>query len=121
MGCPLTRPVENIDSDAWIAWSLVGLNLFGKASKDLDGSSSSPTAVELRTIEQEARRVLVVLTMIRVDGNLTYAAQALRTSRRSLRCYLQAFGLYPWHEAMRHYRDSIHRGRVDTTGHDTNS
>ena len=49
----------------------------------------------------EAKRVAVALAMLRADGNISAAADALRISRKVLRENLRMAGLYPWPEPVR--------------------
>ncbi len=82
-GRGLPTVVEAVDSGAWIAWSLVGIQLFSG-----DGLPS------IHTTTDEARRVLLALAMERTGGNITHIAAALGTSRRAVRGGLKAMGLY---------------------------
>jgi len=83
-GRPLPPMRDCFDSAGWIGWCLAGLVVFE------DGPPTS------RLAAREAVRVVVVLSMLRVAGNVTHAADQLGTSRRSVRQRLAAFGLYPW-------------------------
>ena len=77
-----------LDGQGWILWCLVGLGLFADRT-------TLPTARDCTT---EAAGMLAGLAMHRFDGNITRAAEALKTSRRALRERLRVCGMYPWDE-----------------------
>ena len=97
-----TRPAPRaVDAAAWIGWALAGLYACALPDEDAerdDGEAMrrGPWVPPIRATVREARRVAVVIAMVRHGGNLTHAAEALGTSRRSLRATLKAGGLYPW-------------------------
>ena len=90
-----------IDASAWIGWALAGLHacaLPSEHAREGDGQARrrGPWVPSVHVMVREARRVAVVVAMHRHGGNLSRAAMALGTSRRSLRSALKAAGLYPW-------------------------
>lgn len=91
-----------VDATAWIGWALAGLYACALPSglaedEDEDAlRNRGPWVPSIRGMVKEARRTAVVVAMHRHDGNLSRAAKALGTSRRSLRETLRAAGLYPW-------------------------
>ncbi len=81
--------VEDLDAAAWIAWCLTGLLV------------CSQGALTMSVAKAEAKRVVIAVAMLRADGNISAAADALRTSRKVLRENLRGAGLYPWPEPVR--------------------
>lgn len=77
------RMVSALDVDAWMAWELVGLQLWSGAQL--------PT---MHAFSKAARRVLLLNAIERCDGNITRMASALGISRRALRQHLKAARLY---------------------------
>lgn len=97
-----------LDGNAWLAWMNMGLALFATAETGLgeqdegtkQAAREAPPVPALRVVVSGASEVAIVLAMVRYDGNLTYAARALGTSRRSLRQRLKTAGLYPWKDVV---------------------
>ena len=75
--------LENANIEALSAWIVAGVPLF-----------ASDTLPTMRMLTAEARRVLLTLAVERYEGNITYIAQALGTSRRSVREQLKQAGMY---------------------------
>lgn len=93
-----SRPAPRaVDATAWIGWALAGLYACALPSEhDGEARRGGPWVPPIRAAVREARRAAAVIAMVRHGGNVTRAAQALGTSRRSLRDTLKAAGLYPW-------------------------
>lgn len=96
-----------LDMDAWLVWAEVGLDLFVTPSPAEDSEEAGEkrhlpgvAALNLNTIVGEARRIAIVVAMVRARGNLSHAAKDLGTSRNALRGQLKAAGLYPWDRVM---------------------
>jgi DNA-binding NtrC family response regulator len=101
------RPApRTVDAAAWIGWALAGLYACALPGENAEGENAEgedaearrggPWVPPIRVMVREARRVAVVVAMHRHGGNITHAAEALGTSRRSLRDTLKTAGLYPW-------------------------
>lgn len=96
-----SRPAPRaVDATAWIGWALAGLYACAlpseNAEREDEARRGGPWVPPIRGMVREARRAAAVIAMVRHGGNVTRAAQALGTSRRSLRDTLKAAGLYPW-------------------------
>lgn len=93
MGHPLPSTMA-IDAGAWVAWCLAGLRACERLDlgQEPDGKDTS----WIEAICETAKRMVTVLAMRRVGGNISHAAAGLRTSRRALRDRLKAANLHPW-------------------------
>lgn len=106
-----------LDVEAWLIWAEAGLTLFAFSSpqeeskeKTREEPSLHPSmACRLSTVVTEARRLVVVIAMLRSRGNLTQAAESLGTSRKTVRDQLKAAGLYPWDRVLDHLRQQDDR------------
>lgn len=96
MGDPLPDAMA-IDAGAWVAWCLAGLHVFERFDVGQEPDVEAPSWLDV--IGDVAKRVVTVLAMRRMSGNLSHAALGLRTSRRVLRERLKAAGLHPWPRA----------------------
>jgi len=95
MGHPLPDTMT-IDAGAWVAWCLAGLQACGRLELGQEPDDEDEHASWLEVVGETAKRVVTVLAMRRVGGNISRAAEGLRTSRRALRDRLKDAGLYPW-------------------------
>ena len=83
-GRPLPPLVTGLDAGAWIAWCLVGLVMF---------AGGFPSLGQAR---HEAKRVVIVLAMLRTRGCISAAGRLTDTTRKILRENLKRLALYPW-------------------------
>lgn len=81
---PLPPIVQGVDAGAWIAWCLAGLFIF----RDRFPS--------LRIARRESYRVILVLAMLRANGNLSEVSRMMGSSRKVIRENLARAGLLPW-------------------------
>jgi len=91
-GSPLPLNVAGVDVGPWIAWCLAGLPLFAGQLPPLGEAKAT------------AYRLLTAVAVVRTRGNLSDAACLLGRSRKSIREYLRAFGIYEWAEGLRSNR-----------------
>lgn len=116
-----------LDVDAWLVWAEAGLALFVTSSSAEAGEEESEeqrgvrcsAMPSLNAIIGEARRIAIVVAMVRSGGNLSHAAEELGTSRSALRVQLRAAGLYPWDRVLDSLgRDAggAHTGREPRNG-----
>lgn len=81
---PSDLAVPAVDLQGWVLWAVTALPLF---------SGGLPS---IRRARVALVRTLATLAMQRASGNVSMAAKALRTSRRTLREALKGAGRYPW-------------------------
>ena len=74
--------ILNVDTGAWLSWSLAGLRLF-----------ATPQVPSLRVTTTVARRVVLEIAIDRTGGNITHMARCLGSSRRTVRENLRRTGL----------------------------
>ena len=82
--------VRNLDTGAFIAWVLVGLELCQRPQDDKPWTLQADAAVAA------AKAAAFGLAMVRHSHNKTHAAKAANKSRRVLRECLKRAGLEPW-------------------------
>lgn len=75
--------LDLVDVDAWVAWTLLGLELFS--------TEQLPTVEEVAT---KSRYIILKAASVRFNGVITHMANALKMSRRRLRDCLKQGGLY---------------------------
>lgn len=109
MGDPLPDAMA-IDAGAWVAWCLAGLHVFERFEAGQEPDVEAPSWLDV--IGDVAKRVMAVLVMRRMSGNLSHAALGLRASWRALRERLKAAGLHPWPRAP----EPTPRQRLDASG-----
>ena len=98
-GRPLPPLVTGLDAGAWIAWCLVGLVMF---------AGGLPSLGQAR---HEAKRVVIVLAMLRTRGCISAAGRLTDTTRKILRENLKRLALYPWRRVVAQLREQGARSR----------
>ena len=93
--------IPAVDVEVWIAWVFAGLRACA-LPRDTEGKDTDEAKEHRRwmppmdVLVAEARTVAIVIAMRRHGGNITHAAESLKTSRRALREALKRFKIYPW-------------------------
>lgn len=93
IGHPLPDALA-IDPEVWVAWCIAGLHVAARLKLGQVPDDEHDSWLEV--VGDAAKRALTILVMRRAGGNITHAAESLRTSRGALRKRLHRHGLHPW-------------------------
>ena len=113
LGGPLPDTMV-IDPDMWLAWCIAGLHVSARLELGRDPNDENESWLEV--VGDAAKCALTTLVMRRAGGNITHAAESLRTSRSALRRRLQQVASTPGHVSPMHIHSRSGDVRKRQTG-----